>query len=295
MKTYRSPSSLLFSFVIYLVMVLTLALCLIPFLYMLALSISSPKAIIQNEVFLIPKGLNLQSYIQIFSYPNFFKAYGNTVFYTVGGTAISLTLMILFAYPLSKTRLKGVKVVMRLVIFSMFFSGGLIPNYLLVSSLGLTNTPLAMLIPFAINQFNLILLINFFKSIPVDLEEAAIIDGLDYKGILVLIIVPLSTAALATVGLYTAVFFWNDWFHGLIYLKSSSFGHALSAQHRHRHQHGRRCSRFGRQEHDCNFHQECGDHHQHASHHHSLSLPPALFRQRRHDRGSERVGRCSTG
>jgi putative aldouronate transport system permease protein len=102
----------------------------------------------------------------------------------LGGTAISLTLMILFAYPLSKTRLKGVKVVMRLVIFSMFFSGGLIPNYLLVSSLGLTNTPLAMLIPFAINQFNLILLINFFKSIPMDLEEAAIIDGLDYKGIL---------------------------------------------------------------------------------------------------------------
>ena len=120
MKTYRSPSSLLFSFVIYLVMVLTLSLCLIPFLNMLALSISSPKAIIQSEVFLIPKGLNLQSYIQIFSYPNFFKAYGNTVFYTVGGTAISLTLMILFAYPLSKTRLKGVKVVMRLVIFSMF-------------------------------------------------------------------------------------------------------------------------------------------------------------------------------
>jgi len=223
MKTYRSPSSLLFSFVIYLVMVLTLALCLIPFLYMLALSISSPKAIIQNEVFLIPKGLNLQSYIQIFSYPNFFNAYGNTFIYTLGGTAISLTLMILFAYPLSKTRLKGVKVVMRLVIFSMFFSGGLIPNYLLVSSLGLTNTRLAMLIPFAINQFNLILLINFFKSIPMDLEEAAIIDGLDYKGILIRIILPLSTAALATVGLYTAVFFWNDWFHGLIYLKSSQF------------------------------------------------------------------------
>ncbi|HRV24820.1 MAG TPA: carbohydrate ABC transporter permease, partial [Sphaerochaeta sp.] len=106
---------------------------------------------------------------------------------------------------------------------SMFFSGGLIPNYLLISNLGLTNTRWAILLPFAINQFNLILLINFFKSIPIDLEEAAIIDGVNYAGILTRIVLPLSGAALATVGLYTAVFFWNDWFNGLIYLKSSQF------------------------------------------------------------------------
>ena len=214
---------MLFSFVVYLVMVLTLAVCLIPFLYMLALSISSPKAIINNEVFLIPKGLNLQSYIQMLSNPKFFKTYGNTLFCTIAGTAISLALMIVFAYPRSKPQLRGTRGVMKLVIFSMFFSGGLIPNYLLVSSLRLTNTRWAMLLPFAINQFNLILLINFFKTIPADLEEAAIIDGLDWMGILLKIILPLSGAALATVGLYTAVFFWNDWFHGLIYLKSSQF------------------------------------------------------------------------
>jgi putative aldouronate transport system permease protein len=105
----------------------------------------------------------------------------------------------------------------------MFFSGGLIPNYLLISTLHLSNTRWAMLLPFAINQFNLIILINFFKSIPKDLEEAAIIDGLNYFGILRRVILPLSGAALATVGLYTAVFFWNDWFNGLIYLKSSQF------------------------------------------------------------------------
>lgn len=223
MRTYRTRSSLLFSTVVYLVMIFTLAACLIPFIYMLALSISSPRSIINNEVFLIPKEVTLEAYKQIFSYPNFFRAYGNTFFYTIVGTAISLVMMILFAYPLSKRSLKGTHLVMRLVIFSMFFSGGLIPNYLLVSSLRLTNTRLAMLLPFAINQFNLILLINFFKSIPMDLEEAAIIDGLDYFGILRKIILPLSTAALATVGLYTAVFFWNDWFNGLIYLKSSQF------------------------------------------------------------------------
>ncbi|HOV64546.1 MAG TPA: carbohydrate ABC transporter permease, partial [Spirochaetia bacterium] len=153
----------------------------------------------------------------------FFRAYGNTIFYTVIGTTISLIMMILFAYPLSKTQLKGSRFVMKLVIFTMFFSGGLIPNYLLISTLHLSNTRWAMLLPFAINQFNLIILINFFKSIPKDLEEAAIIDGLNYFGILRRVILPLSGAALATVGLYTAVFFWNDWFNGLIYLKSSQF------------------------------------------------------------------------
>ena len=132
-------------------------------------------------------------------------------------------MMVLFAYPLSKEWLKGQKIAMKLVIFSMFFSGGLIPNYLLINSLHLVGTVWAMLIPYAINQFNLIILINFFKSLPNELEEAAIIDGLSYFGILVRIVLPLSGAAIATVGLYTAVFFWNNWFAPLIYLKSSQY------------------------------------------------------------------------
>jgi len=99
----------------------------------------------------------------------------------------------------------------------------MIPNYLLISNLHLANTRWAILIPFCINQFNLILLINFFKSIPQDIEEAAVIDGLNYGGILVRIVLPLSGAGIATIALYTAVFFWNDWFNSLIYLKSSQF------------------------------------------------------------------------
>jgi len=223
MRDYKTRSNLLFNLFVNVVMLTSLVLCLIPFAYMIALSLSSPSAIINNEVFLWPKGFNVKAYVQIFSYPNFFHAYGNTILYTFAGTAISLCMMILFAYPLSKSRLRGQKALMKLVIFSMFFTGGLIPNYLLVSSLHLVNTRWAMLLPFAINQFNLILLINFFRTIPNDLEEAAIIDGLDYFGILIRIVLPLSGAALATVGLYTAVFFWNDWFNGLIYLKSSQF------------------------------------------------------------------------
>ncbi len=223
MGAHTSRTSRLFTVVVYIVMLFTLFVCLTPFLYMFALSFSSPKAIINNEVFLFPKGFNVKAYTEIFTYPNFFRAYGNTIFYTAIGTTISLIMMILFAYPLSKTQLKGSRFVMKLVIFTMFFSGGLIPNYLLISTLHLSNTRWAMLLPFAINQFNLIILINFFKSIPKDLEEAAIIDGLNYFGILRRVILPLSGAALATVGLYTAVFFWNDWFNGLIYLKSSQF------------------------------------------------------------------------
>lgn len=209
---------------IYAVMGITLLCCVLPFLYIIAMSLSSSEAIVNGEVSFWPVGLNIESYRQIFSYPNFFRAYRNTILYTVLGTAISLTVMVLFAYPLSKSFLKGQKLVMRMVIFSMYFSGGLIPNYLLISTgLHLTGTIFAMVLPFAINQFNLIILINFFRSLPEELEEAARIDGLNYFGILVRILLPLSTAALATVGLYTAVFFWNDWFYGLIYLKSDLY------------------------------------------------------------------------
>lgn len=222
-KRYRSAGSVAMDVLIYLVMTFTLLICLVPFIYMLALSLSDPKAIVNNQVSFWPVGLTFDAYEQIFTYPNFFRAYGNTFFYTIAGTGIALLMMILFAYPLSKTFLKGQTFLMKMVIFSMFFSGGLIPNYLLISNLRLTGTVWAMLLPFAINQFNLIILINFFKSLPMEIEEAALIDGLGYFGILFKIVVPLSTAALATVGLYTAVFFWNDWFNGLIYLNTAQF------------------------------------------------------------------------
>ncbi len=222
-KRYRSPGSIIMDVVIYAIMIFVLVVCLVPFIYMLALSLSDPKAIVNNQVSFWPVGWTFEAYEQIFTYPNFFRAYGNTFFYTFAGTAIALLMMTLFAYPLSKTYLRGQTFFMKMVIVSMFFSGGLIPNYLLISNLHMTGTVWAMLLPFAINQFNLIILINFFKTLPQEIEEAALIDGLGYFGILFRIVVPLSTAAMATVGLYTAVFFWNDWFNGLIYLNTSQF------------------------------------------------------------------------
>lgn len=222
-RKYNTVSSVVLDVIIYTIMIFVLLICIVPFMYMFVLSVSDPKAIINNEVSFWPVGFTLASYQQIFTYPNFFRAYGNTLFYTVAGTTIALGMTVLFAYPLSKSFLRGRSFIMKLVIFSMYFSGGLIPNYLLVSNLHLTGTIWAMLLPFAINQFNLIILINFFRTLPVELEEAALIDGMDYSGILRKIVVPLSKPALATIGLYTAVFFWNDWFNGLIYLNTSQF------------------------------------------------------------------------
>jgi len=216
-------SMTLFDLINYAFMILVVLICIVPFIYMLAVSLSSPYAIINNKVSFYPVGLNFEAYKEIFTYPNFFRAYGNTIFYTATGTLISLFMMTNFAYAMTKKFLFGHKLIIKLIVFSMFFSGGLIPTYLLISNLNLTGTVWAMLLPFAINQFNLIILINFVRAVPAELEEAAIIDGLDYFGILLRVIVPLSTPALATIGLFTAVFFWNDWFNGLIYLNTKQY------------------------------------------------------------------------
>ena len=222
-KRYHTLENIIFDAIVYLVMAFVLICCLVPFIYMLAVSFSGTKPLINGEVFLWPKDFTLDSYKQIFTYPNFFKAYGNTFLYAVGGTAIALIMTSLMAYPLSKTFLWGNKFFTKMVVVTMFFSGGLIPNYLLLNSLHLVGTRAAMLMPLAINSFNLIILINFFRSIPNEIEEAALIDGLGYFGILRRIVLPLSTAAIATIGLYYAVFFWNDWFNSLIYLKSDQY------------------------------------------------------------------------
>lgn len=222
-KRYHTLENIIFDAIVYLVMAFVLICCLVPFIYMLAVSFSGTKPLINGEVFLWPKDFTLDSYKQIFTYPNFFKAYGNTFLYAVGGTAIALIMTSLMAYPLSKTFLWGNKFFTKMVVVTMFFSGGLIPNYLLLNSLHLVGTRAAMLMPIAINSFNLIILINFFRSIPNEIEEAALIDGLGYFGILRRIVLPLSTAAIATIGLYYAVFFWNDWFNSLIYLKSDQY------------------------------------------------------------------------
>ena len=222
-KYYRNKENIVFDAVVTILVVLVLVICLVPFIYVLSASFSGPKPLTNGEVFLFPKDFTLNAYVKIFQYPNFLHSYGNTIFYTVAGTAICLVMTILMAFPLAHSKLRGHAFFMKLVIITMFFSGGMIPKFLLVNNLKLTNTVWAILLPSAINTFNLIVLINFFKTIPTELEEAALIDGMGYFGIMRHIFIPLSIPALATITLYYAVYFWNDWFNALIYLKSEQY------------------------------------------------------------------------
>lgn len=218
-RRYKTWQNRLFDGIVYLVMVLVLLICLVPFIYMLAISFSSTSAIVNNEVFLWPVGFTAESYKQIFEYPKFFHAYGNTFFYTIVGTAISLVMTILFAYPLSKPELFGQKFLMKMVIFSMYFSGGLIPNYLLVKDLNLLNTPWALWLPGLISVYNVIVMRTFFQTtIPKELLEAAQIDGCTNRRFLWSVVLPLSKTILAVMVLLYAIGHWNSYFNAMLYI-----------------------------------------------------------------------------
>ena len=222
-KYYRNKENFIFDTIVTLLVIFVLAVCLIPFLYILSASLSGAKPLTNGEVFLWPKEFTFNAYVKIIQYPNFLRAYGNTIFYTVSGTAICMVMTCLMAFPLAHSKLKGHAFFMKMVIITMFFAGGLVPKYLLMNTLKLVGTRWSIVLPMAINTFNLIVLINFFKTIPHELEEAALIDGMGYFGIMRNIFIPLSVPALATITLYYAVYFWNDWFNALIYLKSEQY------------------------------------------------------------------------
>jgi len=191
---------------------------LYPFVTILARSLSSEAEIYAGRVNLIPRGLNLTTYKLVMSDSMFWTNYRNTVLYTVAATLISMVLTTCYAYVLSKKDLRGRGILVGLALFTMFFTGGLIPNYVLVTSLGLKNSIWAIVLPNAINVFNLLVMKAFFESLPVELEEAAAIDGLGTYGILWRIVLPLSKAVLATMVLFYAVTFWNSWFAAFLYM-----------------------------------------------------------------------------
>lgn len=200
------------------IMLAVVILCLYPFIYVAALSLSEKSAVLNREVWLLPVKLNLESYKVVLNHPNFLMGYKNTILYTVTGTLFTLFMTTIAAYPLSKKFLPGRKFIMKAIIFTMFFGAGLIPSYLLVRGLGLRNSIGAILLPAAISQYNMILMITFFRGIPDSLEESAAIDGLNPIQILARIVLPLSKPVLATIALYNMVYFWNDWFAAMIFL-----------------------------------------------------------------------------
>ena len=189
-----------------------------PFLNMVAQSFSSEGNINAGKVNLIPLGFNLETYKVVMADSMFWTNYENTVIYTVVATAISIVLTTFFAYAISKRRLKGRNLFIGIAVFTMFFNGGIIPNYVLITSLGMKNTLWAIVLPNAISVFNLLIMKSFFENMPEELEEAAAIDGLNTYGILLRIVLPLSKAVLATMILFYAVVNWNSWFSAFLYL-----------------------------------------------------------------------------
>jgi putative aldouronate transport system permease protein len=199
------------------VLLVVVAVTLYPFVNVLAQSFSSEEYIRSGEVNLWPHGFNLRTYQLVISDATFWRSYLNTVLYTVTATLISMVLTTTYAYVLSKRHLKGRGLLVGVAVFTMFFNGGLIPNYVLVSGLGMTNTIWAVVLPNAVSVFNLLVMKAFFESLPQELEEAAAIDGLNTYGILLRIVLPLSKAVIATMVLFYAVANWNSWFSAFLY------------------------------------------------------------------------------
>lgn len=199
-------------------MLLLCAVMLYPFLTVLAQSFSSPGAIRAGRVNLVPVGFNVDTYVAVLTNATFWRNYGNTVLYTVLGTALAMLLTTTYAYVLSKKHLKGRGVLIGVAVFTMFFNGGIVPNYVLLSSLGMKDTMWAVIVPGALSVFNLLVMKSFFENLPVELEEAAQIDGLGWYSIFLRIVLPLSKAVIATMVLFYSVQYWNDWFGAFLYL-----------------------------------------------------------------------------
>ena len=197
------------------------AAMLYPFLYVASCSVSSSASIQAGRVGLIPQGFHLNAYKAIIDYAVIWRSYGNTIYYTVLGTVISLVMTVLGAYPLSREDFRGRGVFTVIIAITMFFSGGLIPTFMTIKGLGLYDTVWAIVLPGAIGTMNMIIMRTFFQAIPDALEEAAIIDGASDMQVLFRIILPLSVPSMMTIGMFYAVGRWNSWFSELIYFKSS--------------------------------------------------------------------------
>ena len=204
MKIKESGSYRVFKVFNAIILTLISVAMLYPFLYLVAQSFSSTQAIVAGQVGLIPKD------------------FGNTIVYSIIGTVCALLFSALLAYPLSKAELYGGKAINKFIIFTMYFSGGMIPNYILMVSLGLRDTVASFILPGMISTYYVILMRSFFLTLPRELEEAGEIDGLDLWGVFWRIAIPLSKPIIATMTLFYVVQYWNDWFDAFLYLDTTT-------------------------------------------------------------------------
>jgi putative aldouronate transport system permease protein len=218
MNMQLSGKEKLFSAANYAVLALFSLLALAPFVHIVAQSLSSQQAVISGMVSFWPVGWNIDAYKNVFKDIAFRNAFVVSVNRTVVGTVLSVGLTCLLAYPLSRPYIMGRRWIQFMIVFTMLFSGGLIPTYLIVKGVGLINTFWALVIPGAVSAFNVIIMRSFFQTVPMELEESARMDGCSNTGILFRIILPLSMPAVATIALFHGVGHWNAFFDAVLYL-----------------------------------------------------------------------------
>lgn len=193
-------------------------LCIFPFIYVITDSIEPYTDYLKNPAALFPSHITFSAYSQLLHFHLMFTGFRVTLFITIVGTMLGVFLLLISAYPLSKPDLKGRNVILVLITFTMFFNGGLIPNYYLIRSLHMTNTVWALLFPSLLSAYNLIVMKSFVAGIPDSLEEAAVVDGANEITILFKIIIPLCKPAIATFAIFLAVGYWNMFFNAIIYV-----------------------------------------------------------------------------
>jgi putative aldouronate transport system permease protein len=204
--------------IMYILAAAVVLITLYPMYYVLILSLSEPKYALTMQVYAVPRGFSLQAYKVLTLDPEIWRSFGNTVLYTVSTTILMLITSVLGAFPLTYKSLIGRKYVNTYLLITMFFSGGLIPSFLLILRLGMYDTPWALIIPGCFSVWNIILVKSYFSSVSETLREAAKIDGANVYQILLWIYLPLSTPILAVIAVYTIVGTWNSWFGAMIYL-----------------------------------------------------------------------------
>lgn len=222
--TINHPSSeRVFDAVVYAIAAVIIVIMLYPMIFIISASFSDPARVMDGDVWLLPKGFSIEAYTNIMHNDKIWIGYRNTIIYAIVGTLINLFMTTIAAYPLSRPDLPGRGVLMLIITLTMFFSGGLIPTYLLVKELNMVDTMWALIVPGAIATYNLIVMRTYFQSsIPWEVQEAAHIDGCSNWRLLTNIILPLSKPILAVMVLFYAVGHWNSFFNALIYISNES-------------------------------------------------------------------------
>lgn len=218
-----TPADKVFMFLVYLFLTLALLIVALPLLHVIAASFSDPGAVIAGEVFIWPVRPTLKGYEAVFKNPKILTGFANSFFYMIVGTIVNIIMTVLCAYPLSRKEFRARNVVSGIIVFTMYFSGGLVPTYMVVNKLGLIDTRAVMILPVALSVWNVIICRTFISStIPDALFEAASLDGCSPFGFLWRVVLPLSTPVIAVLVLYYGVGHWNTYFNAMIYLKSNN-------------------------------------------------------------------------